>query len=187
MPAGSSPKSIMIVSSSSRGSSIVLTIRPTVVCAVETAQQRLEQRRLARSDLAGDDDEAGLALEAVAQVVERLLVDAARIEVFGIRAERERTFAELVEPFVHAQMPPTSARARHAPSLPCASAVIAAASRSGWCRILPGRMLRHQRHADGAHAEADPARSARSVPVTIGSAPRAAYTAASGSGTGVVL
>ena len=71
----------MIVSSSSRGSSIVLTIRPTVVCGVEAAQQRLQERRLAGADLAGDDDEAGLALEPVAQVVERLAVDAARIEV----------------------------------------------------------------------------------------------------------
>ena len=72
----------MIVSSSSRGSSIVLTIRPTVVCAVEAAQQRLQQRRLARADLAGDHDEPGLALEPVAQVVERLAVHAARVEVF---------------------------------------------------------------------------------------------------------
>ena len=36
--------------------------------AVEPAQQRLQQRRLARSDLAGDHDEPGLALDAVAQI-----------------------------------------------------------------------------------------------------------------------
>ena len=130
-PAGSRPKSITIVSSSSRGSSIVLTIRPTVVSAVEAAQQRLQQRRLAGSDFAGDDDEAGLALEAVAQVVERLLVDPARVEVFRIRTERERALAELIKTFVHRQSLRPLRAARHAPSLPCASAVIADASRSG--------------------------------------------------------
>jgi hypothetical protein len=34
--------------------------------AVEIAQQRLQQRRLAGSNFSGDDDEAGLTLEPVA-------------------------------------------------------------------------------------------------------------------------
>ncbi len=74
-----------IVSSSSRGSSIVLTIRADGRFGVEAPQQRLQERGLAGADLTGDDHEASVALEAVAQVVERLAVHAARIEVFRDR------------------------------------------------------------------------------------------------------
>ena len=55
VPDGAMPRSMAIASSSSRGSSSVFIRRTTVVCAVEAAQQRLQQRRLARADLAGDD------------------------------------------------------------------------------------------------------------------------------------
>jgi hypothetical protein len=51
---------------------------------VERPEHRLQHRRLAAADLAGDDDEAGLAFDAVAQVAERLLVDAARVQITGI-------------------------------------------------------------------------------------------------------
>ena len=69
--------------------------------AIEAAQQRLQQRRLARPDLAGDDDEAGVAFDAVAQVAERLPVDPARVQVVGVGAERERPLAKVVEAFIH--------------------------------------------------------------------------------------
>ena len=90
VPAGSSPKSSIAASSSSRGSSSVFTTRATVVWPIEAAQQRLQQRRLAGADLAGDDDEAGVAFDAVAEVAERLLVHPARIEVVRDRASARR-------------------------------------------------------------------------------------------------
>ena len=98
---------------------------------VEAAQQRLQQRGLAGSDLAGDDDEPGLAFEPVAQVVERLLVHAARIEIIGVRAERERTLAQLDKTVRTSNASDLGARLANAPSLPCATAVMAAARRSG--------------------------------------------------------
>jgi hypothetical protein len=52
--------------------------------AVESAQQRLQQRGLAGADLAGDDDEARVSLDAVAQVAQRLPVHAARVQVVGV-------------------------------------------------------------------------------------------------------
>ena len=69
--------------------------------AVQIAEQRLQQGGLARSDLAGDDDEPGVALQAVAQIIERLAMDAARIQVFRVRAQREWTFPQIIETFVH--------------------------------------------------------------------------------------
>ena len=115
-PAGSRPKSIMIVSSSSRGSSIVFTIRPTVVSRVQTPQQRLQQRRLARADLPRDGDEPGVALEPVAQIVQRFAVHAAGVEVIRIGTQRERTFAQIVEAFVHLRglLPPLVPATRRA-------------------------------------------------------------------------
>ena len=68
---------------------------------VEPPHRRLQQRRLARSDLARDDDESGVPFDTVAQIVQRLGVDAARIEVVGIGAERERSLAEVVEALIH--------------------------------------------------------------------------------------
>jgi len=68
---------------------------------VDAAQRRLEQGRLARSDVAGDDDEPGASFDAVAKVVERLGVDPARVEIFRIGAEIERPFAQVVETFIH--------------------------------------------------------------------------------------
>ena len=68
---------------------------------VDAPQRGLQQRRLARSDLAGDDDEAGVSFDAVAQVAQRLGVHPARIEVVGIRAQRERPLAQVVEAFIH--------------------------------------------------------------------------------------
>ena len=69
--------------------------------AIEPAQQRLKERRLARSDLARDHHEPGLALDAETQVAQGLSVYAARVQVIRVRAERERTLAELVKAFVH--------------------------------------------------------------------------------------
>ena len=98
---GSRPKSSITASSSSRASSIVLTIRETDVWWSRLAQRRLQQRRLARADFAGDHDEAGVAFDAVAQVAQRFLVHAARVEVIGIRAQRERPLPQVVKTFIH--------------------------------------------------------------------------------------
>ena len=81
----------------------MFTSRATEVCRSRPAQHGLQQRRLAGADFAGDDDEAGVSLDAVAQVAERLVVHPARIEVVGIRAQRERPFAKVVKAFIHGE------------------------------------------------------------------------------------
>ena len=73
----------------------------TVVWPSSVAQQHLEQRGLSRSNLAGDHDEPGVAVDPEAQVVERLAVHAAGVEEVGIRAQRERSVTKLVEALVH--------------------------------------------------------------------------------------
>src|SRR5262249_62153834 len=83
---------------------------------IEPAHRGLEQRRLAGSDLAGDDDEPGAALDSVSQVDERLAMDLARVEVVGIRAEGKRPLPEVVEAFIHDEGFSQSARGpRRAP------------------------------------------------------------------------
>src|SRR5206468_8363751 len=72
--------------------------------AVESAEQRLQHRRFSRPDRAGHDYESGVGLDAVAQVAERLLVAAARIEVIGIGRQRERPLAEAIEAFIHVSL-----------------------------------------------------------------------------------
>ncbi len=91
---GSRPKSSMIASISSRASSIVFISRAIDVLRSSAAQHRLQQRRLAAADFAGDDDEAGVALDAVAQMAERLLVDAARVEIARDRASAKTAARE---------------------------------------------------------------------------------------------
>ena len=91
----------MIVSSSSRGSSIVFTIRPTVVWLSRPRSSVCSSVVLPDPISPVMTTKPGLALDPVAQVVERLAVHAARVQVVGVRAQRERALAKLVEPFVH--------------------------------------------------------------------------------------
>ena len=51
--------------------------------AVEAPQQCLQERRLPGSDFTGDDDEAGLRFQAVAQIAERFLMHPARYRYSG--------------------------------------------------------------------------------------------------------
>ena len=176
-PLGSRPKSIMMVSSSSRGSSIVFTIRADGRLRVEPAQQRLQQRRLAGADLAGDDDEAGVALDAVAQVVQRLPVDAARVEVVRIRTERERTLAQFVESFVHVRGLPPPSLPRHAPSLPLAERGDRRAKAFRVMADLARRVFRNERYADRLGRPASRARSTRTCRSQSGTNACAAYAA----------
>ena len=93
-----------------------------------------------------------MALEAVAQVVERFLMHAARIEVFGVRAERERALAELIEAFVHLNASGLRAR-RPRPQLALRDRGDRGGEPLGVMPDLAGRMFRHQGHANRAHAE----------------------------------
>src|SRR5207237_2341687 len=78
-------------------------------------------------DFAGDDDETGVALDAVPQIAERLSVDPARIEIIGIRAKRERPLAKVIKAFIHDDVfspvvrsrgPPPVRSRRQPPALP---------------------------------------------------------------------
>ena len=72
---------------------------------VDRAHQVRDQRRLARADLAGDDDEAFALGEAVAEVGQRLAVrDAAEIER-RIGRELEGLSRQAVEIVEHRQSP----------------------------------------------------------------------------------
>ena len=71
---------------------------------IQSPQEGLEHRRLARADLARDDDEAGVPFDAVAQIAERLLVHLARIEVVRIRAQCEGTLTKVKVFFVHGSL-----------------------------------------------------------------------------------
>ncbi len=68
---------------------------------VEAGDQRLEQRRLAASDLAGEDDEAGPRLEAEAQMVQRVAMIRTQVQVVEVRRQRERAFPQPIKAFVH--------------------------------------------------------------------------------------
>ena len=57
---------------------------------VQPLEQRLEQRRLARADLAGQQDEALALLDPVEELGERLLVRRRQVEEAGIRRRIER-------------------------------------------------------------------------------------------------
>ncbi len=54
---------------------------------VQSPQRGLQQRRLARSDVAGEDHESRMSLQPVAEIVQRFTVDSAQIQVVGIGAE----------------------------------------------------------------------------------------------------
>lgn len=68
---------------------------------VELAEHGLQKRRLAGTNLAGDDDEPGVAFDSVPQVAQGLFVDPAWIEVIGVGAEQKRPLAQVVKPFIH--------------------------------------------------------------------------------------
>src|SRR5687767_4472784 len=57
---------------------------------VQPSEDALQQRRLAGADIPRDDDEARAALDAVPDGIQRLPVHAAQIQVFRVRAQRER-------------------------------------------------------------------------------------------------
>ena len=69
--------------------------------AIQPSEERLQHRRLPGADLAGDDDEAGMAFDAVAQVAERFLVHLARVQIFRVGAQREGALTKLKVSFVH--------------------------------------------------------------------------------------
>jgi hypothetical protein len=64
---------------------------------IELLQQRLEQRRLARADLAGEDDEAFTLLDAVLELGEGFPVPGGQEQEPGVRGEVERVLRELIE------------------------------------------------------------------------------------------
>src|SRR5262249_17959499 len=68
---------------------------------VDLLEQRAAQRRLARADVPGDDDEAFAATDGVLQQVERVAVRLAAIEILRVRRQAERLFGEPVIRFVH--------------------------------------------------------------------------------------
>ena len=73
--------------------------------AVELLLEMGHQRRLARTDLAGDDDEAFALVEAVPEIAQRLLVRDAFVIERRVGRELERTLAETVIFFVHLRSP----------------------------------------------------------------------------------
>ena len=64
-------------------------------------EQAAADGRLARSDLAGEQDESAIAAHAVEQVRERLLVALAQVEVARVRRNGERRFGEAKVALVH--------------------------------------------------------------------------------------
>ena len=107
----------MTASISSRASSIVLTSRATdvrrsmprsVVCSSVVLPDPISP---------GDDDESGASFDAVAQVAQRLGVHPARIEIVRIRAQIERSFAQVVETFIHGERASQLARRRRSACL----------------------------------------------------------------------
>src|SRR5262249_44868789 len=97
------------------------------------------------------DDEAGVRFDAVAQVVERFLVDAARIEIVRIGRQRERPLAEVVEPFIHGafswmRLPPavvaTPSRPNRAPA--ARARTPASRPRENRCRSTGSRAYRRR-------------------------------------------
>ncbi len=68
---------------------------------IELLQQAADDRRLARADLAGDDDETLALVEPVLEIGERALVAAAAVVERRIGVELEGLPGQSVEGFVH--------------------------------------------------------------------------------------
>ena len=66
-----------------------------------------DQRRFARADLAGDDDEALTLRQAIAKIAHRLLVAGALEIELRVGGELEGSPAEAVELFVHEPLIPS--------------------------------------------------------------------------------
>ncbi len=68
---------------------------------VEAGKEVAGESRLARSHLAGDEDEAALLLATELQVGERLGVALGQVQVLGVRGQVERLLREAVVALVH--------------------------------------------------------------------------------------
>jgi len=60
-----------------------------------------DQRRFARSDLAGEQDDADVALDTVFQIFESVIVVGAQIQEVGVGVDLKRFFFKPVIIFVH--------------------------------------------------------------------------------------
>ena len=89
---------------------------------VQPLEQRMEQRGLAGSDLAGQQDEALVLLDPVEELGERLLVRGRQVEKARVGRRIERRLPEPEEGEIHRSWS-VSARAsmRTSCSLPCAT------------------------------------------------------------------
>src|SRR5262249_47713361 len=79
---------------------------------VQPGEEVAGQRRLARSDLAGDEDGPALLLAPELEVGEGLGVALRQVEVLGIGCEVERLLGESVEGLVHYLAPSASTKLR---------------------------------------------------------------------------
>ena len=61
----------------------------------------MDQRRFARSDLTGEQDNADIALDAVFQIFESVFVVGTEIQKIGVGIDLKRFFLEPVIVFVH--------------------------------------------------------------------------------------
>src|SRR5262249_42497963 len=72
--------------------------------SVEALTQSVKQRRLSRSYLAGENDEAFSLLGPVEQLRKRLAVPRAHVEKFGVGSRVERLLPEPVERQIHSEV-----------------------------------------------------------------------------------
>ena len=67
----------------------------------DLAPEVMDQRRFARSDLAGEQDDADIALDALFQIFESVVVVWAQVQEVGVGIDLKRFFFEPVIIFVH--------------------------------------------------------------------------------------